>query len=701
MGFFLATIAFVFGALTSMPPAAHRFVSAVLILLFCIFTAYDFRKKKEISKIHILEAYILSIFLIYQILKNQVPLFYFILSKISGGFSSLTGAIIGRPISMSVTYSGIDVIALFLIAFIAAAVMYKRTTPKKCALYILSTVLIWGVYIGLWTHLAESSLTLRLNLLEPVTGPLDYRAALFVMLLSFYMPVYRRLVREDADGQLKKSTKLSPIVILALCGAVTVISALSLRTPIKNGVKQIVFLDTGIDLSVPEHGKYGLDNVGMFGILPHYLNLHGYRCVTVETLDGTLLEETDVLVVFNPMRSLNDNELSEVWRFVEDGGSVLAVGDHTGDEQVRLPLNAILEPVGISLNFDSAIPFKSLWADDFQLRPSPIFSNVTGSQIQMVVGASLNIGYNAKPLVVGKAGYSDLGSIENTADGYLGDMHFSRGERIGDLILAAEASYGKGKFMVFGDTTPFQNTVIPYSYPFIDNIFAYLSDTGKESKAVWEDDGFFKGACVIGSSHMEIFGRDKSEDAADGLIACAMRAGFMPYLNRNEKLASMQEKQGDTELVVLIEPAVAFSEGELIALEQFMEKGGSVILCAGYESPRASKELAGYFGFSFDPMPIGRIAPDKNPDMAFWNACPVLYQGCPPQDVGGDVKSLMEIWGHSTIAYKTVGAGGLYVFADPDFLKNKNIESVDTYREGNVLFLDKLFRDISKAQEVN
>jgi hypothetical protein len=37
-----------------------------------------------------------------------------------------------------------------------------------------------------------------------------------------------------------------------------------------------------------------------------------------------------------------------------------------------------------------------------------------------------------------------------------------------------------------------------------------------------------------------------------------------------------------------------------------------------------------------------------------------------------------------------VGEGSLYVFGDPDFFKNKNLESVDTYREGNVLFADAL-----------
>jgi hypothetical protein len=92
-------------------------------------------------------------------------------------------------------------------------------------------------------------------------------------------------------------------------------------------------------------------------------------------------------------------------------------------------------------------------------------------------------------------------------------------------------------------------------------------------------------------------------------------------------------------------------------------------------------------------MPIGRIAPDQNPEMAFWNACPVLYNG------GEGIESLMEIWGYTTIARKNIGEGSIYVFGDPDFLKNKNLESADTYREGNVLFVNGLLKDIMKGRQ--
>jgi len=155
---------------------------------------------------------------------------------------------------------------------------------------------------------------------------------------------------------------------------------------------------------------------------------------------------------------------------------------------------------------------------------------------------------NAKPLVIGKAGYSDIGDMENTADGYLGDMRFNRGERIGNLVLAAEAAYGEGIFMAFGDTTLFQNTVIPYSYPFIDNIFAYLCKDNKTQGDTDDKNDFFKMSCIIDASHLENIGRDKSDNAADGLMASLMRAKIMPYLNQSANLMEMVEECHNTGL---------------------------------------------------------------------------------------------------------------------------------------------------------
>jgi hypothetical protein len=283
--------------------------------------------------------------------------------------------------------------------------------------------------------------------------------------------------------------KISAAALTAFCAALYLASFIGSGVPQAAEGRRVLFWDSGIDFSLPAEGRYGLDNAGMFGFLPRYLEARGYSCAVTGAPDGEALESADVLVIINPMYTPDREDVEAVRAFIEGGGGLLAAGDHTGGEQIRAPLNALLSPAGISFNFDSAMPFKSLWADEFVTRRGPVFAGVLDAQIQVVVGASLEVSRGARPLLIGSCGYSDAGDASNAADGFLGDRRFSRGERVGDLVLAAGAEYGDGRIVAFGDTSFLQNIGIAYSYPLIDNLFAYLAgdvdggDGGEDANA--------------------------------------------------------------------------------------------------------------------------------------------------------------------------------------------------------------------------
>jgi hypothetical protein len=460
-----------------------------------------------------------------------------------------------------------------------------------------------------------------------------------------------------------------------------------------NSGNEIVFWDSGVDFSVPEEGRYGLEYVGMFGVLPEYLEGQGYSCRIEEQLGEQALAGATVLVVLNPMHTPNPDELITVWKFVENGGRVLAVGDHTGDEQIRLPLNAILQPVGVEFNFDSAVPFKSLWPDNFIQRRSPIFQGVDYPQIQIVVGASLSIDHRARPLLIGKNGFSDLGNMANVENGFLGNMRFDRGEPVGDLILAAEGRYGEGLFLVFGDTTHLQNTVLAHSKIFVDNVFAYLT-AGRKPLAEKKDepDGLYPITCLIDASHLPSFNWDKRTEALDGFIACALRAGVFSEVHYSGRLTYDMFDRSDLKFLVLVEPALAYNAKEIVLIREFVEKGGTLLLFGNYQSPQATWDLFRSFGFSFERMPFGHVAPAQNPEMAFWNACPIYYEEMSLTRHITPGECLLEVWGECVIARRNLGLGQVFAFGDSCFIKNKNLEHVDTYREGNIDFIIDLLR---------
>jgi hypothetical protein len=727
---FFCFIATAFGLVGSAPAYCLAPI-AVLLGVYCVcFVCRRAFMRKDFDAL-MFQGVVFSGFLLFMLLKKETTFLYALLEYISINASALAGSLVGRPISMGVTYSGLDLVCLFLIAVVVDCVFLRRcrslrSIARFAAARFAVVFLIWGFYIAFWTVLAENSLSLGLGFLEPLTGPLDYRALLFVLLSAAHAVAHGKGRRERAAAPAApagQKAKAGVAAATALCALLFLLSFIGPAAPETPEGERVLFWDSGIDFSLPENGRYGLDNAGMFGFLPRYLETKGYDCSVTDLPDEDALDAADVLVIINPMSMPDAESLAAILEFTRRGGGLLAVGDHTGDAQIRLPLNAVLAPAGISFNFDSATPFKSLWADEFITRRSPVFAGVADEQIQVVVGASLEISRGARPLLIGRCGYSDAGDPENAADGFLGDRQFNRGERVGDLILAASAEYGKGRIAAFGDTSFLQNLSIAYSHPLIDNLFAWLAgDASKDLRAAGDaagDDGdaaggdaaghsdgdgggtagdarggapVFTASCILDAAHMPSFNIDKSGDAADGFIASALRAGLTPYVNRRPSLAEAMDRAGDLRLIALVEPALSLSARDLSALDDFVEDGGALLLFGTYRSPQATRELFAHFGFSFERVPIGRVSPDMVPDMAFWNACPLLYDGRPAA-TSGDVESLIEIWGYSVTARRELGSGSVCVFGDADFIKNKNLENVETYRKGNVDFVDELLRD--------
>jgi hypothetical protein len=161
---------------------------------------------------------------------------------------------------------------------------------------------------------------------------------------------------------------------------------------------------------------------------------------------------------------------------------------------------------------------------------------------------------------------------------------------------------------------------------------------------------------------------------------------MLPYINFNESLPdAIGRLGGRLAAVVVSEPARMPSSGGIEALLTVLGRGGTLILLGGYESPKAARDLCAQFGFWFDNMPIGRISPTQDPEMAFWNACPVL-----PVPADAEHEALVKIWGQPVVARQELLAGEVVAFGDSDFLKNKNLEDIESYRAGNVRFVEDL-----------
>jgi hypothetical protein len=91
------------------------------------------------------------------------------------------------------------------------------------------------------------------------------------------------------------------------------------------------------------------------------------------------------------------------------------------------------------------------------------------------------------PLIIGRYGIGDLGDLAKQDGGsFMGDSRYNAGERLGDIVLAAEKRVGKGRVIVFGDTSSFTNNLTVSSHPYTARLLAYLAaPSAANPQAMW------------------------------------------------------------------------------------------------------------------------------------------------------------------------------------------------------------------------
>lgn len=421
---------------------------------------------------------------------------------------------------------------------------------------------------------------------------------------------------------------------------------------------KVVLLNEGyVDWKVPVFGIYGPYQIGLFGNLPEYLALLGYSTeLASRPLQPFALEGARVVVALNSQQRWTEDELALIWHFVEEGGSLLVMGDHTNLLETSDSLNQLLSPVPIRLQFDSGYPCREAWVASEQFLPHPITEGVNWAHQALIsVGASLSVKSPAFPLVVGKYGFSDLGNILNKAGAYLGNYAYEQGEQLGDIILAAYTPYGRGKVLVFGDTSPLQNTAFCYDLvPFVSKMFRWLVNDSPVTRkrgyglfllwlglvivggvlirlyrkpqailiiilffglGILTGEGlkyclrtplhFQKGeAAVIDISHQErISLAALQNNSIGGIITNLLRNKYLPLMLEDFSASWWQQAK----VLVLIAPTRGFTPREVRKIDHFIKQGGLVILSVGYPDKEGSQALLDHYQMDIAGMPLGPV----------------------------------------------------------------------------------------------
>lgn len=719
---------------------------------------------------------------LFFLLMQTIPFLWYGFQQSSLVMSHTIGLLTGTSLLLGPTTSGLWIITSILIFLSCSYILNARHTIKETIKFIISiggVLFVWLTYVGLLSVLSFST----------KTDTVSYHPLLFIFCL---IPTFIFFLKSDYTeypaAYLRQGLTAKKLIKHGSLWVVLFIflSATILTTAVFTGnqppVKQkIVFYGHNMlgTWDVPQYGKYGQDAVGMFGLLPVYMNASGYSTELIvdntsaflntsqppdknitQALNFTdyvsviqsdhitreLLSDATIFVVINLNTSFSPDEKTVIWDFVKRGGSLLVLGDHTNVGGIQTSLNNLLTPVGINFRFDAALPLddKYKWLTCYELPNSEMTTSlINRDQLQISVGASLNITAICFPVVIGKYALSDLGNRSAADMAYLGDYTYNKGEQLGDLLLTAGSFYGNGKVLVFGDTSTFQNAALPISYPFVQKIFNWLTST-KTATTQTIQLGFSlllligavivvivmkqptlpfavfpialcialllttttnpiltsekmptKELAVIDTSHTERFSLDPFTDTSvSGLIINLQRNNYLPVF-----LGDFSPEQiSACKLLFFIAPTQQFTSDEVTVLKQYMNHGGYIILATGYEEKDASLPLLKELGLDITQTPLGPVpyvegnTTEYQNEPRFVDSWPIQYEPT------HGISYYNFTWGDTTynlVVLVRQGRGGLVLISDSQFLLDSNIESIYDYWPGNILFLKYLLNEIT------
>jgi hypothetical protein len=473
-----------------------------------------------------------------------------------------------------------------------------------------------------------------------------------------------------------------------------------------------------LDWNTPDFERLGLLNSGMFGLfrrsLERYAAKHGGRVVLIDQITDQSLSDIAVVIFINPTKALTPNETLCLKRFVTSGAAMLVLGDHTGIGGSMEPLKTVLSFSSIRFNFDSAVPLRQHWPGCLELRPHPIVQGLKDElALQIAVGASLSVERPAFPIVVARYGFADRGDPLNAGKGAnMGNTEHERGESAGDLVLVAGEHIGKGRVIVFGDTSPFQNGALFLSQRFVGDVMAWLiagdqlrdqtegENSGSASHGEESNKALGDGAAGVSPERISDemrFGDETalidfslkpgvslslfSKSSLGGLANCLARVGVVA------SPAFLARDWGkESPYLFLVAPTLRLGQRELRWLADYMSQGGNVILSEGYASPQPSGFLLSYLGFSIKNTPLGNG--DRHSCVEHKDAWALSYDGA------ADTAVIARAFGYPTVVQMPFGRGSFTLISDGRFFLDENLESERGANRRNIVFVAQLIENL-------
>ncbi len=159
--------------------------------------------------------------------------------------------------------------------------------------------------------------------------------------------------------------------------------------------------------------EYDSPIAGRYGMLPPFVESLGGKFDKSKDLSKQELDTADVLLLIHPDEPWPKDRLERVWDFVRRGGSLLLVAEpaiHEGDSLSSF--NDVLQPLAMKVRFDTAVTRSGNWEQSYDVSTHPATAGIDDLRnwFGVQLGSSIRICWPARPVLVGRWGWSDPGN---------------------------------------------------------------------------------------------------------------------------------------------------------------------------------------------------------------------------------------------------------------------------------------------------
>lgn len=760
------------------------------VLAVALVTAALVRWQRDLAaRVILIAALATAVLGVFRLACGSIPTVWLAADALGRALGRLAGMISGGPLWLGGSFGGVDFLVLmvaFYVGWLIVSAPPRLPRAICAAAAILAGHLIYLVVLS-YSHQILAALpevvlppeadNSRMGIWawgNAVRALLPWNLPLLALLIHaviaaamFRWATVTPVSQPEPNGPRRRSAgparridallKSGPAVLAATIPLLTVLG-LS-RSDLKG--KTIVANRQGfLDWDRPQ---YDVESAGTYGMLEPFVASLGGKLVISADLSQADLDRADVLMLLHPNQdwSKQPGARDRIWEFVRRGGSLLLVADpemHQGD--LKSTFNEVLQPTAMRVRTDVAFSETLSWEHSCEALAHPATAGIGDrrNQFGLMMGSSIDAGWAARPLLVGRWAWSDPGSDALGT----GRARYDPGEKLGDLVLAAEQPLGRGTVVVLADTASLHNDVLANSYPFTGRLLGYLAGRPLSPQVWWRQllgtlaivalvgllawrasplrtgvAAAVLGGSLIGcvavshhtarvlpgsgaggpplacidASHLEAYSTDTWGDyGIAGFSRTLIRSGYLPLLL--PELTA--ERLEHAKLLISIGPARRFSAAERNVVREFVASGGTFICMAGAHESAGSRELLADFDFRVPPSPVAPSARVREPEplgpfslniqhkgsvismrsFAAWKVEHGAKEGWTEWVLGSDGPSKEPF-----VVSRAVGGGQVVVIGDTYLAVNQNLESAANVMRENVVFWRWLLTHVTDQED--